>query len=278
MKRKKNSGGGGANWMDTYGDMVTLLLCFFVLLYSMSTMDEAKWKKVVLSFNPNAAETEIKGGGGDNDQPVDIGDIDQEQIDATLNELYYQMKEYVAQHQAEDVISVNKGEGKVFISFIDTVFFDGDSAVLRPEGKTVLDDVATMLQEASGAIDEVQVLGNTAQGSPDRVNNPTTDRFLASNRATEVLVYLQTKNVVEPARLVSVGYGQWRPVADNQTADGRAQNRRVELSIWGLEALEDDRVTQYYSDRGTANPSAAQMQAAVAAEGAAPSAGDSVTP
>ena len=50
--KKKKSGGGGANWMDTYGDMVTLLLCFFVMLYSMSTLDKEKWIALVQSFNP----------------------------------------------------------------------------------------------------------------------------------------------------------------------------------------------------------------------------------
>ena len=55
MKRKKKEG-GGANWMDTYGDLVTLLLCFFVLLYSISTIDQAKWIQIVKSFNPDAKE------------------------------------------------------------------------------------------------------------------------------------------------------------------------------------------------------------------------------
>ena len=53
---KRNKGSGGASWMDTYGDMVTLLLCFFVLLYSMSTLDQQKWQKLVQSFNPDAIE------------------------------------------------------------------------------------------------------------------------------------------------------------------------------------------------------------------------------
>ena len=54
MKRKKKSGSGGANWMDTYGDMVTLLLCFFVMLFSMSKMDESKWIALVQALNPSA--------------------------------------------------------------------------------------------------------------------------------------------------------------------------------------------------------------------------------
>lgn len=52
MKKREKNSGGGANWMDTYGDMVTLLLCFFVLLYSMSSVDENKWMALVKSFNP----------------------------------------------------------------------------------------------------------------------------------------------------------------------------------------------------------------------------------
>ena len=55
-KRGRKGSEGGANWMDTYGDMVTLLLCFFVLLYSISSVDQSKWIKLVESFNPDAKE------------------------------------------------------------------------------------------------------------------------------------------------------------------------------------------------------------------------------
>ena len=90
--KKKSSGGGGANWMDTYGDMVTLLLCFFVLLYSMSTIDQEKWMMIVQSFNKDA-EVSIndhpRGPDGDND--ADLGndlpmtqDEVNEQIEAIL--------------------------------------------------------------------------------------------------------------------------------------------------------------------------------------------------
>ena len=73
--KKKSSGGGGANWMDTYGDMVTLLMCFFVLLYSMSTISEDKWKAIVQSFNPSSIvdAAAISGNEGPIDGPDNMG-------------------------------------------------------------------------------------------------------------------------------------------------------------------------------------------------------------
>ena len=81
--KKKKSGGGGANWMDTYGDMVTLLLCFFVMLYSMSTLDKEKWIALVQSFNPTEEVTETQppsASGGE-------GTGTQEDIDQDMEEL-----------------------------------------------------------------------------------------------------------------------------------------------------------------------------------------------
>ena len=221
--KKKSKGGGGANWMDTYGDMVTLLLCFFVLLYSMSTISEEKYKAVVMSFNPNAVETPTATLGGDGPS------ADPEQGE-----------EYVSSQQGtQGEISVTRGDGKVFIAFNQSVFFDGDSPVLREESLPVLDAVSEMLSAASDAIDEVRVLGHTAQASPNEVNNPKKDRTLASQRATNVVIYVQEHSTLDPARLVSEGIGQWRPIADNSTSEGRAKNRRVEMIVSGRNIEEE---------------------------------------
>ena len=251
--KKKRGGSGGANWMDTYGDMVTLLLCFFVMLYSMSTLDKEKWIALVQSFNPSAVTENATGGTGGTSESTDemLEQMTQEQVDADIEELYQTMKAYIEQERLTTQISITKGGGYVFVSFDNTVFFDGDSYVLRDDGKVVLDQVALSIASVSDSIDEIRILGHTAQDDPVPPNDPRVDRFLATNRAAVVTVYLQEKNIIDPSRLVSVGYGQWRPIADNTTLEGRAQNRRVELLVTGLNmenGIGDD-IAQYYSMR-----------------------------
>ena len=245
MKMRKKSSGGGANWMDTYGDMVTLLLCFFVLLYSMSTISEEKWKMLVVSFNPDAAltMTENSGNDGPNADPNELDGsgigLSQVDIDNDMAELYEMIMSYVAQQNAQDSVSVSKGDGKVFVTFNQAAFFDGDSWALKEESKPLLEMIAGMLSEVAGSIDEVRIMGHTAQGDPNKPNDIFTDRRLSAMRAAETLAYIQQFCTVDPAKLISEAYGQWRPVAPNDTAEGRAQNRRVEMIISGRNLEEE---------------------------------------
>ena len=255
MKMRKKSGGGGANWMDTYGDMVTLLLCFFVLLYSMSTISEEKWKMLVASFNPDAlmTMTENSGNDGPNADPNELDGsgmgLSQADIDDDMNELYEMIMTYIADQNAQDNISVSKGDGKVFVTFNQAVFFNGDSWTLKEDSKPLLEMIAGMLSSVAVSIDEVRIMGHTAQGDPNKPNDIYTDRRLSAMRAAETLAYIQQYCTVDPARLVSEGYGQWRPVASNDTAEGRAQNRRVEMIISGrdLEKELAEGIQNYYT-------------------------------
>ena len=269
IKKKSGGGGGGANWMDTYGDMVTLLLCFFVLLYSMSTISEEKFKAIVQSFNPSSLEASTVTSGSEGplaDPSEGIGsdfglapseeEIEQSEIDDLMEQLAQMLKEMAADSGQADNIEVTKGDGYVFVSFNDAVFFMGDSPTITAEGERILNTVADALNAAARAIDELRIMGHTAQASPDRANNVDNDRRLASNRATNVTIYLQKRVEISPARMVSVGYGQWRPVDTNATRDGRAHNRRVEMIITGKDLYNElgDALEQYRTLRTGEEP------------------------
>ncbi len=255
MKKKGGGGeGGGANWMDTYGDMVTLLLCFFVLLYSMSTINEDKWKAAAISFNPNAVTTPTipEDLEGINEGPVQDPDLEgnmgdkepsdkekeQEETDQAIEQLYQMMKEYI--EKSGKNVEITKGDGGVFLSFANAVFFDGDSDVLRQDGKEMLDVLAPMLSQAAEHIDEIRILGHTAQASATEANTTEGDRMLAATRAARVTAYLQDRVTgLSAGRLVSEGYGQFRPVAPNDVEENRRKNRRVEMIITGKDLMNE---------------------------------------
>lgn len=216
--------------MDTYGDMVTLLLCFFVMLYSMSTIDQQKWQQLVQSFNPSEIEEIME----ETSSQLPPSTTSETTVEEDLDQLYLAVSEYINDNALDEQIRVEQGSGYVFISFDDTVFFEGNRYALLDEGKMVLDKIAQMIEQASSSIREIRILGHTAQADPNTPNDPSVDRFLASNRATEVTVYLQKKNIIDPAKLVSMGYGQWRPISSNDSAADRSKNRRVEMIVTGL--------------------------------------------
>ncbi len=255
--KKRNSGGegGGANWMDTYGDMVTLLLCFFVLLYSMSTVDENKWKALVQSFNPNATptETEIEAGdehgpfadpNEDNAGTTDPAEADkeakQEEIDQAMEMLYQTLMQY--KEESGINVEITKGDGGVFLSLRDTVFFDGEEATLLPAGQKILTDLAPILNKAAPYIDQIKVLGHTAQAN-NWANDIDWDWELSSRRASVVVAELHhlfadmEDGALDPGCLTVEAHGQHWPVAGNDTAEGMAQNRRVEMVIMGKDLM-----------------------------------------
>lgn len=247
-RRKKSGGGGGANWMDTYGDMVTLLLCFFVLLYSMSDVNKEKFEILVRAFNPSAAEVSqivIDSKEEPGEDPL----ISSERTDPVddFDELFYTLSQYIEQNNLQNDIEVSKGDGFAFITFRNNIFFDGDSYVLKQEGKDTLDVLAGALNSVTESIKEISVLGHTSQASPDIPNEPVSDRFLSSNRATEVLLYLQQKNFIDPTKLVASGYGQFRPISKFDTAEERARNRRVEILITKTDDVERS-LEEYYAE------------------------------
>ena len=235
MAKKKSSGGGGANWMDTYGDMVTLLLCFFVLLYSMSSISEDKWKAIVQSFNPKAVvtTTDPSGMGGPFADP-DVGDknpglSDQEAVENMMNELMQALENYSKMEGLESAISVEQKGGRIYVSLKDKAMFYANSSDLLPGADEILLGVCNILDKSKAAIEVIQVEGHTAQAYDDRPNDTEDDRKLASERATEVTIFIQDHSVIHPARLKAWAWASGIPKATT-----RGRRARPPTAGWRL--------------------------------------------
>ena len=230
-KKKINSEGGGASWMETYSDMVTLLLTFFIMLYAMSTIDAQKYAAIVASFskelNPDAYYQQISSSADGEESTSGIPSDEIEKAD-DIDELYTLLKRYVDDKELNDQVEIDKSEEYVFIRFSDAVTFRGYSDILEQQGKEILDVLADGLVLVDEYIEEVVIAGHTAEVEYDRTD---IDRTLSTNRANVVLRYLENKNVISPAKYLSIGYGLHSPIADNSTSAGRAKNRRVEIFI-----------------------------------------------
>lgn len=258
MRRNKDDSSSGYNWMDTYGDMVTLLLTLFVLLYSMSTIDSEKWKKLVIVLtgqgkeakevvqqdmpDPNSGAALYDVGSNNptvrNDKKaLEMNDsIDAEKnvgVVKEFDDLYYYLKKYVKDNNLTSEVNLYKNENFTFITFKNNIFFDGDSAVLRPEAKRILDVLSDALLSISDQIGEIRTYGHTARaGDANMPNSPEGDRMLSAMRANNVIIYLQMKNIIEPKKMVAEGYGENRPIVPHDgTEETRIKNRRVEIYI-----------------------------------------------
>lgn len=271
MKKKGGSSEELGSWMDTYGDMVTLLLCFFVLLYSISSVDQVKWENLVKSLNPQAAKevsqivldpelneaTEDVPGSTKLENSADVEAIDennlspeeaaaqQAQIDEQFGTLFEDLQQLKEMAGNSTEVEIAQGDGYTFITFRDRVFFDGDSWVMRDEGKQMMDQFAKIVTPCAGAIKQIQIFGHTSQADPKKPNNVDTDRELSAMRSAVVTSYLQKKKVVSPEQLISSAFGQWHPIASFDTKENRAKNRRVEILITKTGSVERT-LNEYY--------------------------------
>ena len=235
-QRQKVEEDHSGDWLNTYADMVTLLLTFFVLLFACSNMDETKIQYIFQAFQvrgryvntiiakPNDTSINDDGGNSDTTANQDGGEGEMPQ---SFDELYQYLSDYIDENELGESMSVEQGAAHITIRFNDSVFFDGDSYRLKAEGREVLDGFIPALKATNPFIQSVIVSGHTAY-----VPNPTMNVYmLSSMRAVSVQEYLGIKNTVDDSKYATYGYGPNKPIADNTTADGKQKNRRVELII-----------------------------------------------
>lgn len=271
-KREDEAQPGLAPWMATFSDLMNLLLCFFVLLFSMSTIDAEKLEQVVASFNNtfsifdggaqaigdgvlvsngvsqlNELSEYINSTGvaDDVDDPTDnIYDDTNTDIKPTddVKEEFYEMQIAASEEMAENIEEMLKEEDMqkiidvdftsqyVLLTFKGAFLFDSGKATLRNESVEILKKAGMILESYAGNLIEIE--GHTDNQPVGRGGKYADNDELSSARALAVFHFLVDNTLLTPTELKHSGRGEYIPVADNGTPEGRAKNRRVEIKIY----------------------------------------------
>ncbi|MFA7659916.1 MAG: OmpA family protein, partial [Anaerovoracaceae bacterium] len=155
-----------------------------------------------------------------------------------LDQLYLYLRNYVEQNNLQTSVQVEKSENVVYVRFMSSLFFEPDRAVLKAGGRVILEHVGEALTQVEKIARFIRIDGHTAEAS--RGNDTVNNRDLSTERANEVLKYLEENHINEVAKLYAVGYGLHRPVAPNDSEENRAKNRRVEILVGKNDPLQEE--------------------------------------
>ncbi|MCK4578895.1 MAG: OmpA family protein [Candidatus Marinimicrobia bacterium] len=221
-------------WLTTYGDMVTLLLTFFVLMFAMSTINERKFLQASYSLQAALGVLEKNISViGEESMAIGTTGLNEDQIDLlrSLDAIAELFEDVVLQEVASMEVV---GPGQVVVRLGDELLFDPGRANLKPEARLVLRGI---VQSIVGKTDQVWVEGHTDNLPINNVEF-SSNWELSTARAVSVVRVLQ-KEGVPAEQLAAVGHSEYIPLGPNSTAAGRALNRRVELYIsWSDQGYE----------------------------------------
>ncbi|MBS5938110.1 chemotaxis protein MotB [Clostridium sartagoforme] len=232
MKKRKEKPENSERWLLTYSDLITLLMVFFVVLYSASNINQKKYEKLASSMNSAfTGGTGIgdSGEGGANEGSSDEGELKPlvQSEEEKLQGIEGQVDEMIKEMGLEGSVSTSIEERGLVISFNDSIFFESAKAEIMEDMKLKLVSLSTVLNKIDNYI---RIEGHT-DNVPIRNEYFSSNWQLSSTRASNVVEYLINNGGISPDRLSAVGYGEYRPVADNSTNQGRSKNRRVDILI-----------------------------------------------
>ena len=241
-RRKKRQKSDFGNWLTTYADCVTLLLTFFILLFSMSSLDSARFNMIVRAFSSDTDSADrivifydgpINPDGGIMRAP----DPFHEEV-VNMYDVFQQMSAFIESGGLGDSIEIRYTDGLIFIRFMEDMLFEPNSASLRQSDLEILNFVGRAVLMIEDQVDMIRIDGHTA-AVPEVTNHPVSDRLLSSSRANAVLMYFEDVVGIHSELLLSVGFGRTVPIADNHDPIARAQNRRVEIFISSENVIAD---------------------------------------
>lgn len=215
--------------MTTYGDLITQVLIFFVLLFSLSSVDQNKFDMAMLSLQGSLGI--IEGGMTlEEGNFIEGGEVGEFLISAQEQKEFELLQERVDEIVAEDNlkgVQVNLDERGLLIRFVEGVLFDSGKANLKNEAKVILDKIAPLLIESHR---HIRIEGHT-DNLPINTRDFPSNWELSTARAVNVVKYLIEKYNFSPYILSAAGYGEYRPIAPNDSAKNRALNRRVDIIV-----------------------------------------------
>lgn len=254
---------GAPAWQTTFGDLMNLLLCFFVLLFSMSTVDAQKFQMIAASFSEtfsifdagasaigdgvlisngvsqlNELDQYINSTGKTAESEADQNEIEEyeefarrmeEEKLAASEELAEKIQEAVEEQSLDGDVDITFTSQYVQLTLKGSILFDSGKADLKEEAMPVIEKVAMILERYAESTIEIEGhTDNVPMSSHTFENNDV----LSSYRALAMFDYLVQNTSLDPAVLKHSGRGEYIPVADNSTPEGRAKNRRIEIKIY----------------------------------------------
>lgn len=227
-KRHRDDSGPVASWLTTYSDMMSLLLAFFVLLFSFSVIDEHRFATFITAFQNYMGI--IGEGTGPLEQPgplpMDYSDLGRRQ----LYELFQELSELV-EEEGMTGVQLELEERGLIVRFAEQVFFDLGEATLKPEAIQALRTIAPTLRELPNPL---RVEGHTDNWPISTARFPS-NWELSVHRATNVVRFLVEEEGFDPQKLSAAGFSEYRPIRSNDTAEDRAMNRRVDIVILNID-------------------------------------------
>lgn len=235
-------------WLVSYADFITLLFAFFVVLYAFAKADQKKQIQVSAAidsaFQSLSIASAIPGSRSSirkNELPASIGQrrpaeqwTSDAQVQAELEHIRRDLLRRLSTQLAQRTVSIGLGRDGLVISLREAGFFNSGSAVPQPETEATLHQIAESL---AGTPYDVRVEGHT-DIAPIHNSEFDSNWELSSARATRIARLLLQMHTIAAEQLSAAGYAEYHPVASNDTPEGRAENRRVDLVVMPRAVLD----------------------------------------
>ncbi len=235
---------GAPEWMATYGDLVTLLMCFFVLLFAFSSIDAQKFQAVMQSFQGSAGI--LSGGKSLSEAPMLFDGMPENQTSSQstvemkkLESIQKEVEEYLEQNNMQGLVEMKLETKGLVIRFKDNVLFDPGSASIKPGSNGILIFLSDLLNTPELINQNIRVEGHTDNVPNVSVLYPS-NWELSAARATNVVRFFIEQSQLLPARLSASGYSEYHPIESNDTATGRSGNRRVDIVIEAMDEVNTE--------------------------------------